>query len=594
MMDKLSTEEICRKLKPVFGKKIDTLYMKYALSENMESKQIIEHALNALYEKYLNTTLLSDSVLLEPPQSGIVQGEYPLGKISYADKEFHTFGLREKDWVRHVCISGMSGSGKTNLAFQVVGNFVLKKKNFLVFDWKKSFRPLLKVSDKIRCFTIGNNGVANLFKININEPPPGVGPKEWISILSDLINESFLASYGVQKFIRETLDEAFRDFGVYKGSENYPTWFQIKDRLTEKANESKGRRGRGAEWLESTLRIADALTYGNFGDAINHKDRFGMTVEELMEKQVVFELHALNNSEKKFFCEFILTYIYLLKKAANLEDRDNFNYAILVDEAHNIFLKDRARFTNETVTDMVYREIREYGVSLICLDQHISKLSDAVSGNSATNIAFQQMLPTDVECVSRLMHLSDHRNYFSMLPVGTAIVKLAERYYNPFLIKVPEIKLSRSNVSDNVVAKRTAEFVTEQKRLKLFNHECKEVTIQKRLKRMKKIYNKSGTDAKEKDLGKELNKVSKARLKKILSQLTLTKLHKTMLAKAKKSQSGISKLYSSCRLSARKGDMLKRELIEMGLLEIEEVRDAKGMVKIARPTRLGLLAVEDP
>jgi len=53
----------------------------------------------------------------------LIKGPYPLGKVDYADKELYPFGLRDRDWVRHVCISGMSGSGKTNFAYQVLGNF---------------------------------------------------------------------------------------------------------------------------------------------------------------------------------------------------------------------------------------------------------------------------------------------------------------------------------------------------------------------------------------------------------------------------------------------------------------------------------------
>ena len=38
MMRQITTEEVCRKLKPVFGSRIDKLYMKYALSESREER----------------------------------------------------------------------------------------------------------------------------------------------------------------------------------------------------------------------------------------------------------------------------------------------------------------------------------------------------------------------------------------------------------------------------------------------------------------------------------------------------------------------------------------------------------------------------
>ncbi|HLC77988.1 MAG TPA: DUF87 domain-containing protein [Candidatus Nanoarchaeia archaeon] len=451
----LSVEDICRKLKPVFGKKIDEIYMKYAMAESREEKDDIAHLLSALYQKNLNE-LLDHKVLLEPPKEKDVSGEYPLASVSYSDKKLYPFSLRERDWCRHVCITGMSGSGKTTLAFNILQNFIDHDKPFLVFDWKKSFRPLMLYGDDVMVFTIGNDSVSNLFKMNINQPPKGVDPKEWINVLCDLLAESFFASYGVHKVLLETLDEAFTTFGVYEGSNNYPTWDHIKWYLEEKF---KKIRGRESGWVESAMRIASVLTFGNFGKTCTYKGEDSLTVEDLLDKKVILELNTLSSVEKKFFCEFVLTYIYKMKKASPKVFDGSFDHAILVDEAHNIFLKEITRFTKESVTDMVYREMREYGTSLICLDQHISKLSDTVKGNSACSIAFQQQLPADIWDATSLMLLKDQKNYLSMLPVGSAIVKLSERYTSPFLIEVAPVPLRSNHVTDEQVVLRTKTLV---------------------------------------------------------------------------------------------------------------------------------------
>ncbi len=452
MQRQLTIEEICNKLRPVFGKKIDDIYFKYAIAEDREEREEIAHILNALYQRNL-VELLDKKVLLEPPQ--MLDGDYNLAIISYANKNVGQFNLREQDWIRHICISGMSGSGKTTLGFHIINNFIKKSKPFLIFDWKKSFRPLLYVDSEIMNFTIGNDSVSNLFKMNINKPPKGVAPKEWINVLCDLITESFFVSFGVHKILLETLDEAFKEWGIYTGSENYPTWNHIKWRLEEKLNKTKGRE---VGWLESALRIASVLTFGSFGKICNYKGDNGLNVEDLLDKKVIFELNSLGNIEKKFFCEFVLTYIYKLKKAKQNKTNIEFEHAILVDEAHNIFLKDKTHFVNESVTDMIYREMREYGTALICLDQHISKLSDTVKGNSACHIAFQQQLPADIIDVSNIMQLYDRKEFFSRLPVGSAIVKLAERYAQPFLIEVDEVELKQNQVSDFDIKSRMENF----------------------------------------------------------------------------------------------------------------------------------------
>ncbi len=446
----LTIEDLATKLKPILGSKIDDIYMRYTIAESSEEKNEILQLLTGLYQKHLNK-LLDKNVLLEPPKKESVEGEYPLANVSYSEKQLFPFGLREKDWPRHVCVTGMSGSGKTTFAFNILKNFIEKDKPFLVFDWKKSFRPLMKLDNSLMVFTIGNDKVSNSFKTNINRPPKGVSPKEWINTLCDLLTESFCVSFGVHKIILETLDELFEGWGVYEGGNHYPNWQHVKKMLEQKAKESKGRE---TGWYESALRVATVLTFGDFGKVVNYDGKKAVSVEELFNKKAIFELNSLSNIEKKFFCEFILTYIYKHKKAKQNQIEEKFTHAILVDEAHNVFLKNKTHFVSESVTDMVYREMREYGTSLICLDQHVSKLSDTVTGNSACHIAFQQQLPEDIEDISSLMQLRDRKEYFSKLQVGSAIVKLSERHTSPFLVDVPYTNLRKFSVNDEKIATR--------------------------------------------------------------------------------------------------------------------------------------------
>src|SRR4030067_490774 len=121
MQQRISVEQLCNRLKPILGKRIDDIYLKYAMAESNEEREEIGHILNALYHKNLGE-LLDNKVLLEPPKLKL-DGDYFLGKISYAGQKISDFNLREQDWPRHVCISGMSGSGKTTLAINLVKKF---------------------------------------------------------------------------------------------------------------------------------------------------------------------------------------------------------------------------------------------------------------------------------------------------------------------------------------------------------------------------------------------------------------------------------------------------------------------------------------
>jgi hypothetical protein len=479
MLSNTTIEDLCKKLRPILGEQIEKLYMKYSLSTEKEDRLEIERLIHALYHKHLGKSLLTDEIMLEPPLENQIFADYPLGNIIYADKELYSFGMREKDWIRHLCVSGMSGSGKTTFAYTILGNMIYKNKPFLVFDWKRSFRPIFNVSKDCLLFTIGNENLSNFFKTNINIPPKGVGPKQWITIIADLLSESYNTSFGVHKIITEVLDESFTDFKVYEGSQKYPNWHQIKERLQEKEKELEERKSsREYEWVTSALRIVHSLTFGSFGEVINYNGNDKIEISHLNNKQIIFELDSLSSSEKKFFTSFILTYIFKNKKADSNNLCNEFKQLILVDEAHNIFLKDRPNFLEEPITEVIFREIREYGVGLVCLDQHVSKLSHVVCGNSACNIAFQQQLPDDINSIASLMQLEiskgvNQRKYLTMLPVGYAIVKLAERYNNPFLIKVPFIDTKKSKINDDELEEKMETRISKVINLILEEHNKK-------------------------------------------------------------------------------------------------------------------------
>ena len=505
MLSNTPIEDLCRKLRPIMGERIEKLYLKYSVSTDRDERLEVEKMVHALYHKYMGKSLLNDDILLEPPLKEQIEGDFQLGTIVYAEKELYPFCLREQDWIRHMCVTGMSGSGKTTFAYTILGAMILRKKPFLVFDWKRSFRPLLKADDNIMVFTVGNESIKNFFRVNINIPPPGVGPKQWITIQADMLSEAYQTSYGVHKVITEVLDKAFQDFKVYQGSQNYPNWYQIRDRLEKMQVDLESKKSsREYEWVTSALRIAHGLTFGSFGEVINYKGKDLMDMDELLRSQVVFELDSLSNSEKKFFTQYILTYVFRKLKSDPNNLTNKFKHMILVDEAHNIFLKDRPQFMEESITDTIFREIREFGESLVCLDQHISKLADVVSGNSACNIAFQQQLPEDIRGAAELMQLierrDDRRKYFSMLPVGHAIVKLSERYNNPFLIKAPYIDIKKNRVNDQELEKEMDGRSRNVKRAKTATSTEEEEEEKRKLFDMKKVFYTSGvSDAREDD-----------------------------------------------------------------------------------------------
>jgi hypothetical protein len=133
-----------------------------------------------------------------------------------------------------------------------------------------------------------------------------------------------------------------------------------------------------------------------------------------------------------------------------LEAREDFKHAIVIEEAHHILLRKKQEVTGEeAVTDILLREIRELGESVICLDQHPSLISKPALGNTYTTFAFNLKHRGDIAMIQDCLHLdSEQAGYLNRLEVGWAFAKLQGRWFFPFLIKLPLVRLKKGSVTD--------------------------------------------------------------------------------------------------------------------------------------------------
>lgn len=122
------------------------------------------------------------------------------------ERSYCKFGLREHEWIKHVLICGMTGTGKTNLVFQILKELRRKRKPFMVFDWKRNYRDLLQLPEfeNAMVLTVGRN-VAPLH-FNPLIPPPSVEPGQWLMKLVDVIKHAYFVGEGVEYLLREAID----------------------------------------------------------------------------------------------------------------------------------------------------------------------------------------------------------------------------------------------------------------------------------------------------------------------------------------------------------------------------------------------------
>ena len=361
--------EICRKLKPLLGERVDRLFMAYA-AEDDEGKKQIEAYLDVLMSKHLDVGVDRQPVELVPPASHDVAGEYPLGNVQYAGKRIGTFGLREDEWIQHVGVFGRSGAGKTNLGFEIFRQLLAHDKPVLVFDWKRNYRDLLALPKfkKVEVYTVGRDIAP--FRFNPLIPPPATDPKTWLKQIIEVVAHAYCLGNGVLFLLQESLDAVYRQHAVYDSQvKEWPTFRDVLNTARE-----RNARGRESAWLSSTLRALSSLCFGEMDKMLNTPQDQRQTIDRLLATSTILEMDALGQADKVFLISALLLYIHHLRMAEG--ERESFKHAIMIEEAHHVLSNERRSLIGgQSVMEITFREIREFGASLPpSFDSHQGKL----------------------------------------------------------------------------------------------------------------------------------------------------------------------------------------------------------------------------
>nr|MDD5134563.1 DUF87 domain-containing protein [Phycisphaerae bacterium] len=436
-------QELCRKLKPVLGKKIDRLWRAYLAESDPGGKADVEQTLELLAAKYLGTDFEFDrSPFPPPPKKFASAGDIELGAISYAEKKLYPFFFKSNRLKEHILVAGRSGSGKTNLTFMLMQGIMSRRINVLALDWKRGYRDLMSLYPNLRVYTVGRN--VSPLRFNPLIPPAGCEPHIWIKLIVDVIAGAYLGGEGVISLLVAGLDHLYREAGVFDKQQTH--WPTIHDLLIWLKTVKL--KGRAAMWQASAERILLAMTYGEFGAVLSTQDN--SHVSELLNYSAILEMDGLSSSsDRVMFSESLTLYLYRYRLAQGPQDK--LTNVIILEEAHNLLLKKSSE-SKESILETSIRMVRQYGMGYVFVDQSASLLSKVAFANSYATIALSQKLRSDVQEIAGAMNLTDEQKQsLNTLPVGTAVVRLADEYPEPFLVKIRLCPIREGSVSDKAV-----------------------------------------------------------------------------------------------------------------------------------------------
>jgi len=439
----IRVQELCRSLKPVLGKKIDGLWSAYLAESDADGKADIEQTLELLAAKHLGQNYEPNRSPFPPPSRKFAKyGDIEVGKVFYAGKQLYPFFLKSTRLKEHILVAGRSGSGKTNLAFVLMEEIMARGIKILALDWKRGYRDLMSRNPKLRVYTIGRNVAP--FRFNPLIPPVGCEPHLWIKLIVDVIASAYLGGEGVISLLVAGLDHLYSQAGVF---DNMPTrWPTIHDLLAWLRTTKL--RGRAAMWQASAERILLGMTYGEFGAVLNTQDN--SHIAELLNHNVILEMDGLSSSsDKVMFSEALTLYLYRCRLVQGPQEK--LTNVIVLEEAHNLLLHKPSE-SKESVLESSIRMVRQYGLGYVFIDQSASLLSKVAFANSYATIALNQKLRSDVQAMASAMNLTDEqKQVLNTLPIGTAVVRLADEHPEPFLVKIPLCQIREGSVPDKAV-----------------------------------------------------------------------------------------------------------------------------------------------
>jgi len=431
-------EEKFRILKPILPQKQwDYLRLRFILEKDIRKRFEIENLIDLLIAKNV-PGLQMDQILLPPPDVKELSGDYPIGRINYPNNKSIIFGIRENEWIKHCGIFGKTGSGKTTLMVRILQELCRKDKPFLIFDYKRNYRDLLKHPDfenqNILIFTVGRNNVVP-FQFNPKVGPDGVEDYVWIKQLAQIIEKVYLLGPGAND--------------VFMESAGLDTFRQMQEKVLKQK-----KRARELLWWASVKRTLNAINYPGLGEVVNCQR--GYPIPELLNKRVILELDGLSNSDQAFIIGSLLLWIYHYR--LRQPEREVLKHFIIIEEAHHLFLETRKE---EDIADIIMREIRELGEAIIVIDQHPSKMSVSALGNLSTKFALTLSLNQDVMAIANAMLLGkDERRYLAMLTLGQCVCR-SDRFSLPVLLTIENFPIQKGTVTDEDLKTLMAGYLTD-------------------------------------------------------------------------------------------------------------------------------------
>jgi DNA helicase HerA-like ATPase len=396
------------------------------------------------------------SFSLNPPRAADSGTALQIGRILEGGEEIGNLNY-EVDidtLTRHVFITGITGSGKSNTCRRLLASLMESGRNFLVIEPAKdeyvqlalAYNQAKTFDREIAVYLPGRTewGGQPLEQLQLN--PFDVirlpGATSQVMPHLDRLKSIFNASFPMYEILPVILEEALVDLYDSQGwlneslpPENVlcPTLSQLHDRITGLVR-AKGYEQRITDNITAAMRTRiGSLMRGWKGHLFDQPASTPWA--DLFDRPVVINLGLMgDDADKCFTMALLMNFMYEYRQAqyerAGSPESSELRHLAIIEEAHRILRA--AHYTSDNANPQakmgemfadILAEIRAYGQGLAIIDQVPSKLVPDALKNTNLKIIHRLVAADDRNAMAGAMALTDDQaKVIARLKVGQAIV----------------------------------------------------------------------------------------------------------------------------------------------------------------------------
>jgi hypothetical protein len=393
-----------------------------------------------------------------------VDNEINLGKIYHMGYDTQSnVNLDLNSLSMHTFVTGSTGSGKSNVIYNILEKVKRKSIPFLVIEPAKG--EYRRVFSGVKVYGTNPN-MDELLVLNPFSFPQNIHVLEHIDRLVEIFNVCWPMYAAMPAVLKDAIESAYITAGWdLEASVNYeveglfPTFEDVLLALRKLMRSSDYSADTKGDYIGSLSTRLKSLTNGINGIIFGNDE---ISLNTIFNQNVIVDISRIGSMETK---SLIMGMLVLKLQEYRLSCAGDINsplkHVTVLEEAHNLLKRtsteqsaESSNLTGKSVEMLAnaIAEMRTYGEGFIIVDQAPAMLDTAAIRNTNTKIVMRLPEGNDRELLGESMALNEKQTMeISKLPTGVAAVYQND-WQGSVLCKIPkyivkntEIKASRNN-----------------------------------------------------------------------------------------------------------------------------------------------------